>query len=194
MKHSITRRRLASAAAAAHAGRAPSPTGAGELPKVWGEDFLTPWSPPDNVKRDLTPGPSHIRLSCQAYRMRKAPNGSYGDWVKTIREAGYTACEAGAAQWDYKITDSEIREMQAALKQHDVEFYTLHVWINIIDPDLQKREAAHALNCRAIEMADRLGMKSHPHPYWRAESRVKTFPSAELTRETWEMSVAAVKI
>ncbi len=156
MKISMTRRHaLATGAAAAGLamGGAPSRSEAGELPAVWGEDFLTPWSAPDTVKRDLTPGPSHIRLSCESYRMKKAPNGSYGDWVKTIREAGYTACEAGAAQWNYAITDSEIREMQAALKQHDVEFYTLHVWINIIDPDPQKRAAAHALNCRAIEMA-----------------------------------------
>ncbi len=197
MKHSITRRHaLATGAAAAGLtlGGAPSPAGAGELPKVWGEDFLTPWSPPDNVKRDLTPGPSHIRLSCQAYRMRKAPNGSYGDWVKTIREAGYTACEAGAAQWDYKITDSEIREMQAALKQHDVEFYTLHVWINIIDPDLQKRETAHALNCRAIEMADRLGMKFILTHTGGRNPKGKDIPHPlNWTRETWEMSVAAVK-
>ncbi len=197
MKNQISRRRALAAGAAAAGlamGGASSRPEAAELPDVWGDDFLTPWSAPDNIKRDLTPGPSHIRLSCQAYRMKKAPNGSYGDWVKTIREAGYTACEAGAAGWDYNITDSEIREMQAALKQHDVEFYTLHVWINIIDPDPQKRAAAHALNCKAIEMADRLGMKFILTHTGGRNPKGKDIPHPlNWTRETWEMSVAAVK-
>jgi len=197
VKNTISRRRALAAGAAAAGltlGGAPSAPEASELPPVWGEDFLTPWSAPENVKRDLTPGSSHIRLSAEPFRMKKAPNGSYGDWVKTIREAGYTACEAGAAQWDYNITDSEIREMQAALKQHDVEFYTLHVWINIIDPDLKKREAAHTLNCKAVEMADRLGMKFILTHTGGRNPRGKDIPHPlNWTRETWEMSVAATK-
>ena len=197
MKNQISRRRALAAGAAATGlmmGTAPVRPEAGELAEVWGEDFLTPWSPPEKVKRDLTPGPSHIRLSCEAFRMRKAPGGSYADQVRFTREAGYTACEAGAAAWDYSITDSEIREMRAALKQHDVEFYTLHVWINIIDPDLEKRAKAHKLNCQAIEMADRLGMKFIlTHAGGRNPLGKDSPHPLNWTRETWNMSVDAVK-
>jgi sugar phosphate isomerase/epimerase len=197
VKKHITRRQALAAGAAATGimmGTAPARSEAAELPDVWGDDFLTPWSAPEKVKRDLAPGPNHIRLSCEAYRMKKAPGGSYGDYVQTIRNAGYTACEAGAAQWDYKITDSEIREMQAALKQHDVEFYTLHVWINIIDPDPQKRAAAHRLNCQAVEMAGRLGMKFILTHTGGRNPKGKDIPHPlNWTKETWEMSVAAVK-
>jgi len=52
---------------------------AGPLKDVWGEDFMMQWSPPENVKRDLTPGKSHIRLSCEAYRLRLPKEGE--SWV-----------------------------------------------------------------------------------------------------------------
>lgn len=197
MKNFISRRRVLATGAAAAGfmmGTAPVRSEAGELGEVWGEDFLTPWSAPENVKRDLTPGPSHIRLSCEAFHMKKAESGSYADQVKIIRDAGYTACEAGGADWDYSITDSQIREMQAALKQHDVEFYTLHVWINIIDPDMGKRAKAHKLNCQAIEMADRLGMKFIlSHTGGRSPLGKDVPHPLNWTKETWDMSVDAVK-
>ena len=41
-------------------------SGIAGLSPVWGEDFLYQWSPPEALKRDLTPGPSHIRLSSQS--------------------------------------------------------------------------------------------------------------------------------
>ncbi|MDP2984651.1 MAG: sugar phosphate isomerase/epimerase family protein [Candidatus Latescibacter sp.] len=197
MKNRINRRQalgVGASAAGLMMGTAPAPSEANVMPDVWGEDFLTQWSPPEKVKRDLNPGPSHIRLSCETFRMRKAKGGSYADQVKIIRDAGYTACEAGAAGWDFNISDSEIREMQAALKQYDVEFYGLHVWINIIDPDLQKRANAHKLNCQAIEMADRLGMKFVlTHTGGRSPINKDVPHPLNWTKETWDMSVAAVK-
>ena len=33
------------------------------LPDVWGQDFLYQWSPPANIKRDLTAGNALLRLS-----------------------------------------------------------------------------------------------------------------------------------
>jgi sugar phosphate isomerase/epimerase len=126
--------------------------------------------------------------------MKKAASGSYADQVKAIRDAGYTACEAHAGPWDFAITDSEIREMHAALREYDVEFYTLHVWANLIDPDARKRAANHDLHCRAIEMAERLGMKFIlTHTGGRSPLGKDVPHPLNWTRETWDMSVAAVK-
>ena len=100
------------------------------------------WSPPEDVKRDLTPGPSPIRISSGNYGLRlpraagrrggasrggnAAQPQSIGDVIRRIREAGYTAAEAGGNSMN-NLTDSQIRELQAALKEYDVEFYTIHV-------------------------------------------------------------------
>lgn len=160
MSKSISRRR-ALATGAATAGLALGATKqqaqANYLPDVWGSDFMHQWSPPDNIERDLTTGSSHVRLSCAGYRLRKPRDKGYAEQVKAVRDAGYTAVESGGGGWD--ITDSEIRELQAALKQHDVEFYTLHTWINIIHPDPEKRREAQKHVAQAVEAADLLGLK-----------------------------------
>ena len=171
-----------------------TPSQAAPLSDVWGEDFMMQWSPPENVRRDLTPGESHIRLSCGAHRIRMPKDGeSFGSVVKSIRDAGYTACESGSNGWE-SITDSQIREMKAALKEHDVDYYTIHVWVNIIHPDPQKRREFQKHVAQSVELADRFGLKfilthtggcnpdnkDRPHP-------------RNWTRETWNMSVNATK-
>jgi len=97
MPEYISRRKALATGAASTGlliGSSASSSHACPLPDVWGEDFMMQWSPPENVKRDLTPGKSEIRLSCAGYGMRKPKNGNYADRVKEIREAGYTACES----------------------------------------------------------------------------------------------------
>src|SRR5438046_8675495 len=88
----------------------PRPKGT-KLPDVWGQDFLYQWSPPANVKRDLTPGNSPIRLS--HVQMTSAEGTDYGSLFKRMRDGGWTACEVGSAQWfGRKLKDSEIREIK----------------------------------------------------------------------------------
>ena len=76
MVRMISRRGLFAAAAAGFAAptmangatvtaQTPPPARAAALPDVWGQDFLNQWSPPANVKRELTPGKSQLRLSAQ---------------------------------------------------------------------------------------------------------------------------------
>ncbi len=166
------------------------------LKNVWGADFLTQWSPPDNLIRDLTPGSTPIRLSCTSYRMHYPQEGeSFGSIVKSIHDAGYTACETGSTGFESeKVTDSEIREMNAALKEYDIQFYTIVAWANILDPDPQIRRDAimHYTDC--VELAERFGMdfilaqtggcsaeaKDRPHPL-------------NWSKESWEMSVNNIK-
>lgn len=166
----------------------------GPLKDVWGEDFMMQWSPPENVKRDLTPGKSHIRLSCEASRLRMPKEGeSFGSIVKSIRDAGYTACETGSNGWE-SVTDSQIREMKAALKEHDVDFYTIHVWVNIIHPDPQKRRELQKHVAQSVELADRFGLKFILTHTGGRDPQNKDRPHPlNWTRETWEMSVNATK-
>ena len=62
---------LAVAAPAGIAAQTATTTRQVGLPDVWGQDFLYQWSPPDNVKRDLNPGPGVIRLSNSQCRHQK---------------------------------------------------------------------------------------------------------------------------
>src|SRR5690242_5559795 len=67
------------------------------LPDVWGQDFLYQWSPPANVKRDLTAGPAPIRLSNPGIVNREGTD--YAALFKSMRDGGWTACEAASAGW-----------------------------------------------------------------------------------------------
>ena len=164
---------------------------AGPLKDVWGQDFLKQWSPPSDLKRDLTPGTSHIRLS--QTRLTYSEDIDYGATVKAIRDQGYTACEANPRNFA-GITDSKIREMQAALKQHDVEFYGFHIVVNIIDPDETKAQANRKSVAAAVELADRLGLRHVlTHTGGRDPQRKDQPHPDNWTRETWQMSVNALK-
>lgn len=123
------------------------------------------WSPPDDLKRDLTVGTQHVRISCASYTI--SPRGWRGaqrqPWdvqVKAIREAGFTAAESGGWGWNSEnVTDSDIRQIKSLCEEFDVEFNTLHVWANIIHPEPEQRARIHKLHADAIEYADRLGME-----------------------------------
>ena len=197
MKRNISRRTALAAGAASTAAflsTHPTPSQAVALDDVWGEDFLTQWSPPKNLKRNLTPGPTPVRLSCAANPLRMPGEGqSFGDVVKSIRDAGYTACESGTRGFD-TITDSQIREMNAALKQYDVEFYGFHIVINIIDPDKARAERNCKRIAEGIELAEHLGLKLVVTHTGGRHPKNKDIPHPDnWTKETWEMSVNALK-
>lgn len=131
-----------------------------KLPDVWGQDFLYQWSPPENVKRDISPGPNVIRLS-NSQDINNREGTDYAAMFKTMRDGGWTACEAASAAWlSRKMPDSEITEMKAQLKAHDVQFYNIHCAGNIIAPDpdaelwqrhiIDAIHSAEACGCRMI--------------------------------------------
>ena len=176
-----------------------SPNQAGELPDVWGEDFLTQWSPPANVKRDLTPGPTPIRLSCSAYMLSSTPGRGQkaikpmGEQVEAVRDGGYTACESSSLNW-LDLPDSQVKELQAALKQYDVLFYALHQWQNIIDPDAAKAERNIKAILLGIESAERIGVANIVMHTGGRNPRSKDRPHKDnWTKETWDMGLAAIR-
>ena len=62
--------------------------------------WITPFSPPKDYVRDLTPGPTPVRLcSVNSGLHYPARDGqSLTEQVRAIREKGYTACESGVSR------------------------------------------------------------------------------------------------
>lgn len=162
------------------------------LPPVWGEDFLYQWSPPENVKRDITPGPGVIRLS-NSEDITNKEGTNYADMFKTMRQGGWTACEAASADWlSRKMPDSEVMEMKAQLKAHDVQFYNIHCAGNIIapDPDAEMWQR-HIID--AVHSADQCGCRMIlTHTGSMYPNRNIAHP-LNWSKQGWERSVKALK-
>ena len=188
----ITRRKALATAVASSGLMLGSPSGKANgkpLSDVWGEDFMMQWSPPEHVERDLTPGKSHIRLSCGGHRLKKPEEMDFLEQIKVIRDAGYTAVESSSRVWDYSLSDFGLSELKGALKQYDVEFYTLHTWVNIIHPDPAKRRESQKHVTRAIEAAERIGLKFIlTHTGGRSPINKDRPHRDNWTKETWNMS------
>lgn len=98
--------------------------------------------------------------------------------VQASREAGYSAVESFSWGWD-TVNDDDIREIRQACLEFDVEFYTLHLWANIIHPDPGTRDKIHRLHISTIEAAERLGMKYILTHTGGRDGDYKDTPSAE---------------
>ncbi len=185
--------------AAAAADRTESASGS-LLPDVWGADFMPQWSAPDDLQKNLTVGTTPVRLACNAHPIiaRSWSGKERRPWeeqIKAVRDGGYTATESFAWGWDEEhVKDSDIREILQLCTSLDVEFYTLHVWANIIHPDPEERARIHRLHADAVATAERLGMKFIlTHTGGRHPENKDTPHPLNHTRETWQMSVDAVK-
>lgn len=127
------------------------------------------WSrgPDRNLVKDLKPGPTPIRLACSSYDTRLwYPEGKHSitEAVKRIRDRGYTS--TGVAHGPFKhnkwldATDSEVRELKAALKKYDVTFFDMMTYDNILHPDRAEREKGIKHVTENLEAADRCGALS----------------------------------
>ncbi|MFC1489694.1 sugar phosphate isomerase/epimerase family protein [Candidatus Latescibacterota bacterium] len=119
--------------------------------------------------------------------------GNFGEQIKGIRDAGFTAVETFHSGWR-KLEDSQVRELQAALKEHDVLFYNLHIWDNIIHPDPARRQKCHDEYLRIIECAEQVGIKFVlVHTGSRGNGTPGVPHPENWTEETWKMSVDALR-
>ena len=160
MPRNVSRRTMMATGAAATGlmfGSTTKKADAWALKDVEGKKFLTQFSPDPDVKRNLKPGSSSVRLSCVSYGLSNSGRTSIGDQIARVREMGYTAVEAYHTGIR-NITDSQVREIKAACEQHDVLFYNIHVWDNITNPDPTRQKAVHDEYLRAIEMAEQVGI------------------------------------
>jgi sugar phosphate isomerase/epimerase len=185
----------AAAATKAAAGKAMAgATGGPALKDVWGADFLYQWSPPADVKRDITPGPQTIRMSSQENpRLTGAEGVNYAELFGTMRKKGWSACEAASAGWlARKMPESEKREIREQAKANDIVFYGIHCAGNIIapDPDADKWQR-HIID--AIHSAEEMGCELIlTHAGSMYPNRNIAHPM-NWSREAWERTVGALK-
>jgi sugar phosphate isomerase/epimerase len=179
--------------AAAQAARNAMPARVG-LPNVWGEDFLYQWSPNENYKRDLTPGPNVIRLAGQTRPgMSNAEGTDYEAIFKRMHEEGWSATEIWSANWlNRKVPDSEIAEIKRLLAKYDIDFYALHSAGNIIAPAPEdERWQRHQIDL--IHSAEQYGCKlilSHAGSMY--PNRDTAHPQ-NWSKEAWTRTVNALK-
>jgi sugar phosphate isomerase/epimerase len=182
------------AAQAGAPGAQTGPNARAGLPDVWGQDFLTQWSPPADLQRDLTPGASAIRLAGQTNpRLTNVEGTDYGALFQRLNAEGWSAVEAGSAQWlTRKMPESEIRELKAQAAANDVVFYGLHCAGNIIAPDPDAdRWQRHIIE--SIEVAEEMGCELVlTHAGSMYANRNWAHPQ-NWSREAWERSVNALK-
>ncbi len=154
------------------------------------------WEPgPDmNLKRDVTAGKTPVLLGGT---LRRPEKGSIHDMVKRYREAGYTSAFLYPPHWDAKngLPDSDIRELQKALKTFRVSVFEYGGYVNMLHPDTATRERFLKQLVIAIETAEKVDCpmvgtisgSRDPHPYG-----INPHPD-NWTLATWRLLVAGIK-
>ncbi|MFC1508829.1 sugar phosphate isomerase/epimerase family protein [Candidatus Omnitrophota bacterium] len=167
-------------------------------PKKWAyPDFLMPWSPPPDLRKNLTTGTTPIRLACGAHTLGVPKDGNIDKVVKNVHDNGYTAAIVGGGYgrrnlWT-EASDTLVADLKTALKKYDVRFADMHSIYNMIHPDLAERKRLHAWFIEQMETAERVGCPIVTgHVGSRAPGAVHPHPE-NWTKETWDMSVREVK-
>ncbi|MFC1489892.1 sugar phosphate isomerase/epimerase family protein [Candidatus Latescibacterota bacterium] len=200
MTEKISRRTALAASAVAAGGlmasscaqTTPETSPQAELSNVYGEDYLTQWSPGPDADRVVTAGSTPVRLSCTSYHLEYGRLGDIDAHINELKALGYTAAES-SDEW-YQATDSQIRELNDALKAHDFMYYTIHVFCNDIDPDPVRKEANYKRRIRSIETAARLGLKYVVSHTGGKNPRAANSPHKDnWTKAVWDESVEAMK-
>jgi len=162
--------------------------------------FLTPWSPPPDLNRDLTPGPSPIRLGAwsSTTTLNYPQDMSITDLVKRVRDSGYTTANASYGKnrrnpW-LEASEGDIRELKAALKTYDVTFFDMHTYTNNIHPDPAERRENHRYVIEQCEAAERVECPMVTTHTGTKSDNIPISPHPDnWTWETWKESVAVIK-
>ena len=161
--------------------------------------FLTPWSPPADLKRDLTPGSTPIRLASWSSltSLNYPKNLSITETVKRIRDMGYTSGNSYAGRnrnpW-LDASESEIRELKEALKTYDVTFFDVHTVTDNIHPDLSQRQKNHKHVAETCEAAERVGCPMVTTHTGTCSTESPVAPHKDnWTWETWKLSVDGIR-
>ena len=166
---------------------------------VWTENT---WSrgPNRNLVRDLTPGPTPIRLACssRATRLWYPEDKSITEAVKSIRDQGYTAAgvshHLGSHNRWLDATDSEITELKAALKEYDVVFFDHMTYNNIIHPDASVREQGIKHVTENLEAAEKTGALAVCAGIGSRDTDHGLYMHPDnWTDETWKLGVDGIK-
>ncbi|MFC1692331.1 sugar phosphate isomerase/epimerase family protein [Candidatus Latescibacterota bacterium] len=164
--------------------------------------FLSPWSPPPDLKRDLTPGSTPIRLAAWARgktTLDYPPDKmSITEMVKNIRERGYTSGNANITRYEKSpwldASESEIRELKESLQTYDVTFFDMHTTGSNIQLDLTERSKCNRYTVEACEAAERVGCPMVTTHVGSLSSEMPFSPYRDnWTLETWKLSVKTMR-
>jgi len=179
----------------------PSPPEAGTVkqPPLFPDSGLWPWSPPEQVERDLTPGDTPIRLGCfhGRYMMNYPTGESITEVVKRVREAGYTSTNSSMAANRHNpwldAPESDIVELREALKTYDVTYCDVHAYMNNIHPDMSQRRKNWRHVAEQVEVAARVGSPLVTTQTGSVSPvSAVTYHNLNWTEETWKTSVKAI--
>ncbi len=109
--------------------------------------------PKENVKRDLTPGKTPIRL---ATGLARTGNEDFEVMAKRVRDGGYTAVVTSPDPW-HGMPESEMAQVRAALKKYDVVVYEVGGYRNMLHTVEAERQKNLKHLARCIEAADKIG-------------------------------------
>jgi sugar phosphate isomerase/epimerase len=112
------------------------------------------WAPgPDeNLKKDLKPGKTPIRLATSLVRNG---NEEHEASVKRVRDGGYTAV-IPSVDW-HDAPDSEVSQLKAALKKYDVVIYEVGGYRNMLHTVEAERQKNLKYLARCVEAAEKIG-------------------------------------
>lgn len=127
----------------------------GALFGVAGTSFAWNPGPDENLKKDLKPGNTPIRL---AGGMGREGNEEYEVMVKRVRNSGYTAVAVGPDPW-HDMPESELTQVRAALKKYDVDVYEVGGYRNMLHTVEAERQKNLKHLARCIEAADKIGCR-----------------------------------
>ena len=156
MNHGITRRK-ALLAGAVTAGTLTGASCSSQQPVAENkgpgrESFWGP-GPDKNITRNLTPGSTPVRLA--GYLRDDAAVG-IGETVQKLKDTGLAAAIATADQW-HDVSDSQIRELRAALDQHDIVIFETGGYRNLLHTDENQRQEYCRRIAYCLEAAEKIG-------------------------------------
>jgi sugar phosphate isomerase/epimerase len=138
------------------------------------------------VKRDLKPGATPIRLG--SFFESMTPEG-----VQKLRKTGNTAAVV-SPEPVHKLSDSELRAFNAALKQNDVVVFEVGGYTNMLHPNAAERQKNLKHLAMSIEAADKVGCPMvgtisgslDPKDFFNVHPE-------NWTEKTWKLLVDSVK-
>jgi sugar phosphate isomerase/epimerase len=205
MNNTITRRTALTAGAAAAAGAVATgcshPEEHVHVHADDAPDFLTPWSPNPNEPRDLTPGPTAVRLcswrnDCTLDYPKD--DTSITEVVERLKAKGFSAGNAysGIGRKNPWLTasEAEVRELKDACTANDVIFFDMHTVPYLIHPDPTEKERQIAYVVEQCEAAERVGCHSITTHVGTKSTVSPVAPHPDNWKiETWQESVASLK-
>jgi len=146
--------------------------------------------PNENLVRDLTPGPTPIRIS---ENFTRRENESVTEAIKRIRENGNTSMYLNRNFWS-PVKDSEVGEFKAALKKYGVLVFEFGGYSDIIHPDVAQRQKNIKNVVSCMEIAEELGSPMVGTITGCCDPRYgyNVHPD-NWTEKTWELTVDSIK-